>query len=101
MRQLISLNEDDPRSVLRLENLHHHERVSLVEIVDQLVSQTENELALHPRLDLESPKLGVHIGGQVDVATESLSVNIHHLVAIKRHVIFLQVLVLDIHFAFF
>lgn len=101
MRELVGLDKDDPRGVLRLENLHHHERMSLVEIVDQLVSQTEDELALHSRLNFESPKLGVHIGGQVDIATESFSVNIHHLIAIKRHVVFLKVFVLDIHLVFF
>ena len=52
MRQLVGLDKNDARGVFRLENLHHHERVSLVEIVDQLVSQTEDELALHSRLYL-------------------------------------------------
>ena len=42
MTELIGLDKNDASCVLRLENLHHHERMALIEVINQLVRETHD-----------------------------------------------------------
>lgn len=102
MGQFVGLHKDDALSVLGLEDLHDHQRVPIVEMVDQLVRQSHHELALHPWLDLQAPKLRVHVGGEIDLTGEGSLVDIHCVVVAivgvlsELNVILDQVFILDL-----
>ena len=53
--ELVGFDKDDSRGVLRLKDLHNHERMALVELIDKFISQAHDQLTLHTRLDFQSP----------------------------------------------
>jgi hypothetical protein len=73
VREFVSLQVNRSWRAFTLKNLKHEKWCSIVQILNQLVCQSQNELSLHARLDFEAPKFRVFVTWQCDVPHYHLS----------------------------